>query len=445
MKRKAWKLVLGVMGTMALVLGLLVGDAHRRAAAVLERNRTDVEKEVAAFRSRDHTRKSPYLETTDGNTWDHYGPALNAIGGIPNDIADLVPEIQGVNDDGVEPSPDDHALHNLFREHAAILAAFEKGARCRVVEAPGFPFRADADIPYISEPIRAAKFLAGAVRHLHRMGADREAAPLALSRMAFGQDSGRTGLLLHTLVASVVGGILVWCLRDVLESHSLPAADLASLAAGLDSLEASRPDALDCWDGESLYLRSSLLEGPWASFFRSFSIGLPSAPKPPLPPWRFLFSERITRAHALNHVPELFAGLPDLRPLPPWQRPVSAPDPVPEVLRLKNPLLAVLTPALRRPLENDARSQLGRTLLRIAVAIAWFDVEKGRYPDRLEDLVPGYLPKVPVCPMTGQPLHFKAGKCWSVGKNGIDDGGTPGRDNDAFDADGDVVWTVKRR
>jgi len=444
-KRKAWKLVLGLLGGMAIILGLLVGDAHRRASAVLDRTRAELEKEVAAFRSRDHSRKSIFLETTDGNAWDHYAPALKVIGDLPNDIADLVPEIQGVNDALEEPSPDDHALHTLFREHASTLAAFEKGARCRIADAPRFAFRADAEIPYLSEPIRAARFLAGAVRHLHRMGADREAVPLVLGGMAFGQDYGRSGLLLHTLVASVVDGILVSSLRDVLEDYSLPAADFSALAAGLDRLEASRPDALDCWEGEVLYMRSSLLEGPWASFFRTFSIGLQPTTKPQRPSWRFLFSERITRAHALNHVPELFAGLPDLRPLPPWQRPASAPDPVPEVLRLKNPLLAVLTPAVRRPLENDARSQLGRTLLRVAVSIAWFEAEKGRSPDRLEDLVPGYLPRVPVCPVTGLPLRYKGGKLWSVGKNRIDDGGTPGRNNEAEDEDGDVVWTVQRR
>jgi hypothetical protein len=446
-KRKAWKIVLGVLGSMLLILSLIVADVHRRASAVLDRNRAVLETEIAAFRSRDHTRKSPFLETTDGNAWDHYGPALKVIGNIPNEIADLVPEIQGLTDEGEEPSPDDHALHTLFREYESTLAAFEKGARCRIVNAPAFAFRPDGEIPYPSESLRASRFLSGAVHHLHRMGSDPKAVSLALSGMAFGQDIGRNGLLVHSLVATVVDGILVSSLRDVLEDHALPAADLSALAAGLDRLEASRPDVLDCWDGEMVYLRSSLLEAPWAAFFQPFSIGLPSPPKPQLPPWRFLFSEQITRAHALSHVPELFSGLPDLRPLPPWQRPASAPDPVPVVLRLKNPLLAVLTPVIRRPLENDARSQLGRTLLRNAVAIAWFEVEKGGYPDRLEELVPRYLPKVSVCPMTGQPLRYsyKGGKVWSVGKNGIDDGGTPGRNNDADDEDGDVVWVVRRR
>lgn len=115
------------------------------------------------------------------------------------------------------------------------------------------------------------------------------------------------------------------------------------------------------------------------------------------------------------------------------------------MLRIKNPLLAVLTPVIRRPLERDAEKQLEGTLLRVAVAMAWHQVEKGRYPDRLDDLAPRYLSEVPPCPMTGQPLRLKGNQIWSVGKNRVDDGGTPGRDNDYDDEDGDVVWTVKRR
>ena len=65
-------------------------------------------------------------------------------------------------------------------------------------------------------------------------------------------------------------------------------------------------------------------------------------------------------------------------------------------------------------------------------------------PEKLEDLVPRYLPKIPVCPLTSKPLGYQNGRVWSAGRNGVDDGGVPGKDNDVDAQDGDVVWVIRR-
>jgi hypothetical protein len=65
---------------------------------------------------------------------------------------------------------------------------------------------------------------------------------------------------------------------------------------------------------------------------------------------------------------------------------------------------------------------------------------KGALPTSLADLVPEFLPAVPLDPWNGKPLRHEGAKVWSVGRNGVDDGGTPPKEPDSDD--GDVVATV---
>ena len=113
-------------------------------------------------------------------------------------------------------------------------------------------------------------------------------------------------------------------------------------------------------------------------------------------------------------------------------------------LASKNPIVLTIYPALGRVYLLDGVARMRWTLMRVATAVAWYESEKGQVPERLEELIPRYLPRVPICPLTGLPLGYRHGTVWSVGKNGVDDGGTPGKNDDADDEDGDVVWRVTR-
>ncbi len=72
----------------------------------------------------------------------------------------------------------------------------------------------------------------------------------------------------------------------------------------------------------------------------------------------------------------------------------------------------------------DVRYDLTRT----ALALEAHRIEKGTYPDALTDLVPGHLAALPVDHFDDQPLIYRrAGEgyvLYSVGANGLDDGGT---------------------
>ena len=53
--------------------------------------------------------------------------------------------------------------------------------------------------------------------------------------------------------------------------------------------------------------------------------------------------------------------------------------------------------------------------------------------------------EIPVCPASGLPLGLGKGSFWSAGKDGDDDQGRPTPGNDLEEANGDFVWTIRRR
>ena len=62
-----------------------------------------------------------------------------------------------------------------------------------------------------------------------------------------------------------------------------------------------------------------------------------------------------------------------------------------------------------------------------AIAVERFRRRHGKLPERLGQLVPEFLPKVPDDPYTGEPLRYLIEEngyvVYSVGPDGVDDGG----------------------
>jgi len=82
----------------------------------------------------------------------------------------------------------------------------------------------------------------------------------------------------------------------------------------------------------------------------------------------------------------------------------------------------------------DRRKQHGAlsALLLADLSARAYRAERGQWPASLADIVPGCLKAVPVDPHSGKPLAYRiAGDrfvLYSVGEDGKDDGGTPGKD-----------------
>jgi hypothetical protein len=77
--------------------------------------------------------------------------------------------------------------------------------------------------------------------------------------------------------------------------------------------------------------------------------------------------------------------------------------------------------------EVTRRHTVGKALLQAELARQLFKREKGQDPASLDQLVPEFLPAVPIDVYSGQPLKCKAGPqgplIYSVGRDGVDDGG----------------------
>jgi hypothetical protein len=100
-------------------------------------------------------------------------------------------------------------------------------------------------------------------------------------------------------------------------------------------------------------------------------------------------------------------------------------------LELVSTMTSNMLGGVGRAVEQDFRALVERrgNVLRLAIRLYQID-HNNAYPTTLNELFPKYLPKVPVDPYAadGRAMSYRAGApfpaVWSVGSNGVDDGGT---------------------
>ncbi|MHB8652150.1 MAG: hypothetical protein ACYC8S_03375 [Minisyncoccota bacterium] len=87
---------------------------------------------------------------------------------------------------------------------------------------------------------------------------------------------------------------------------------------------------------------------------------------------------------------------------------------------------ASLGGVISKPCQENTLIATTRTI----IGIKAFKNDTGSYPQTLEQLVPNYLPSVPIDPFDGKPLRYSPEKkiIYSVGKDGVDSGGSSGDD-----------------
>ncbi len=98
-------------------------------------------------------------------------------------------------------------------------------------------------------------------------------------------------------------------------------------------------------------------------------------------------------------------------------------------------LVTLLAPAVRKVQDASDRATQTHENVITAFACSWYQRFNGKYPDKLQDLVPTYLSAVPTDLFSDKPLLYLGGvngcSFHSVGPNGIDESGdsTPPRDD----------------
>lgn len=76
-------------------------------------------------------------------------------------------------------------------------------------------------------------------------------------------------------------------------------------------------------------------------------------------------------------------------------------------------------------------AETARRMTITAIAVQRYKLAHGRYPNHLSGLIPAYLSTIPLDPVDAQPLRYHREAdgtflLYSIGENGVDDGGDPG-------------------
>jgi type II secretory pathway pseudopilin PulG len=95
--------------------------------------------------------------------------------------------------------------------------------------------------------------------------------------------------------------------------------------------------------------------------------------------------------------------------------------------KIADTFVGMLMPALTSALNAEHRHKTRHTLVNIALALADYRDEHGKFPETLEALGPKFLERIPLDPMWGEPFVYKKTDAgcllYGVGQNGQDDGG----------------------
>jgi hypothetical protein len=114
---------------------------------------------------------------------------------------------------------------------------------------------------------------------------------------------------------------------------------------------------------------------------------------------------------------------------------------LPKYYLFTNILCFILVRALELSLRTTAQIRAAR----VGLAIEHYRIDKGNFPERLEQLMPDYMQVLPQDPFDDQPLHYKlttdAAIVYSIGEDGVDNGGDVRREN-CGSQPADVGFTV---
>jgi len=100
---------------------------------------------------------------------------------------------------------------------------------------------------------------------------------------------------------------------------------------------------------------------------------------------------------------------------------------------------------LAKSLTKIACAQAAITITYTAIALERYHLARNAYPEKLDQLVPAYIEKVPTDFMDGKPLRYSLRKdgtflLYSVGSDGVDDGGDPSGGMPDWTKGLDIVW-----
>jgi hypothetical protein len=375
-----------VLGIPSVSLAALWGRAVRKLDAVS----SFPSMEDAPFEN--IRRPSLFGDPLPGNAWDYYEKTAETIFTTEG----AVNRLSGI---GRQDFPPSLPLILLVELHRDWLDSVFKGLRCIALRRSKNP-RLTSDVNTLQS------FLLAAAEVERGFGRDAEALRILCAALAVAGDFRRR-VDPHSFTEGLgieMAAAAQW--RLILSQHALTGGELEKACRLLDRIEEIRPTLLDAARLQFQSDRTELV----AYYPGSVRPGAET------PGWRHLGMWTFKLSEMVNQIDEDFQSLLDLERLP-WH--------------LRKGEWAMMEDARERgrmlgsrrwgdyygglPLKSSQYEKVTYVrrfteLVRVASAVAWYEVEKQRFPDRLEDLVPRYLPQVPICPHTGMPFAYSEGR-----------------------------------
>ncbi len=163
--------------------------------------------------------------------------------------------------------------------------------------------------------------------------------------------------------------------------------------------------------------------------------------------WEIFFRSSDQR-QLIKEIQNVIESAPDSPRDGPWNNTLDTASNQVKKLIIKDPsrflsLIFLENITIAMPTAVAAQAQASLTFT--AVALRRYQIGHGSFPTALADLIPVYLPKVPVDPVNGLPLRYKLNPSgdftlYSVGIDGRDDGGVIS--NSSPTKSKDILWPL---
>lgn len=295
---------------------------------------------------------------------------------------------------------------------------------------------ASLSLRYVESTRRLCQLLCFAAMDAHAGGDDQKSVDFLGDALAEADAAEQRPTLIGHLVA-------IGCTAKASDEIGRMAADLRIGANGLSrtqitSLIATLQNEGPMNEGEKLCWRSERLFGLRA--FQGVSTGIwswtgsgattPSASPTDLAKLGYLVKPiELTDARLyLEYMQQvMIAGTAPDWPTARRQMPTQLPAMV-DAHPIYHLLLRIILPPYDKAAQADYGAKAHRRLATVALAVRLYAADHdGQLPRKLDDLVPAYLPAIPIDPFSGSPLKYKADppRIYSVGVDGVDDGGIP--------------------
>ncbi len=437
-RRRARGIVLGVIvGIIATLIGTAVSVLFSAKSRV-DRERLSVNERIAALRS-ERVLRPVFIEPEEsGNGWDLLAPALEAIGTLSE------PETKAFLsfcfDESEKPDPDKAAL--VLEKISPYIADLKRMLRRPHVE-PDYDYEQHfhMKLPVLSKVLTAGRILADAAKLRHDAGRTGDTVDLLTIAWGLADRIEVKGMIVNQLAGDDCRGRAADRLREILAGYGFSAPELKRLQESADTMANANQRLMESCRRQDLMMRAAFVDfvdrGPGVMWTKELK-----------PNHRDLFSDQVMAARSLSTQDRYMADLGKAEKLPFRDRLEAIREAEAEVSKSTSILHRFLRVDSYRGFHSSGQVAVGISLARLCLAVARHREERGAFPARLTDLVPDFLPAIPADEYSGRDFRYfvrdGAATVYSIGGDGDDDGGRPAPDN-AFDRDGDIVWTVKRR